>query len=173
MGKIVDEVRAQHLRTLQLLGGGIEAVDHFPDGTDGAQDFSRNNPGLVVAGGQTVQAFRHPVYGPQGEGAEKHRQQGAADEANEGNDAEEAQDTGVFHPPGQQAQPVRCQQNDADDAQGHQGHQKHTAGQQQRQGHAALLLFLHTFFTALYPRPRTETISNSGQASKRLRSRPI
>ena len=48
------------------------------------------------------------------------------------------------------------------------------AGDNEGQAQSVLsFVFFHRFLTALYPSPRTDTISNSVQPSKRFLSRPM
>ena len=91
----------------------------------------------------------HLVDRPQRKGAQQQGEQGAAGQTAGSDDGEKAQNAGVLRPLGQQSHMLDHQQHQSDDQQGSQSHHKYAGGQQQGQGHAALVFLLHTFFTAL------------------------
>lgn len=131
------------------------------------------NPGVEISACQPVELIDELIKWPQGNPS---GQQGKQD-ANKGAGYREQQEYGAG---------FRASADGFDDAEpNHEVHEqagkdsgngyndKYKQGDQYGESKApSALFFFHTFFTALYPRPRTDFISNSSHPSKRRRSLP-
>ena len=174
MGKIVDEVGTEHLRILKLLGHFIKAFSQCRQTGVAPDQGSCLDAGVKIAAGQAIHALHQLPHRAKGQFTGHDGNDGAKQQTDAQHDGAGGPDNGdhflgggndiaSHHEEGHHRSSRHRHRQGAENNDGKQKSQtKEGLGQSD----------LHTFFTALYPRPRTLTISNSSQPSNRRRRRP-
>ena len=148
MGEVVDKVRSQQLRALQLFRHGIEAVGQLREGRDIPKGRPKFHPGLEIAGGQLVHPVDDPVDGLQRNPAGQHSHQKAHHQTDDSHQQRDLQHIfGAGNCRVIMAEPVEQKYHTHAHQQSHQNHTEYDQGKQQ--GQAEMPSFSPHFFTAL------------------------
>ncbi len=183
MGKIIDKIRTEHFCIGKLFCHLIEAVrklsSDFP--------FSKIQPNRIIAVRKLIHGADQFIQRPQ-RNTPHHKGDDRSHENTRQGKLQQYKSQAV-------ARGMRKMKNSGLDQQPGNKHNEHHGHNQNkkcddrhknnerkrtfwlsfpsRPSSVSTALLLHTFLTALYPSPRTETISNSSHPSNRFRSRPI